>query len=179
MDVRELRKSPESDEWLAAQCRLLTSAGQALASAIGDVNDRMEQAGAGNLGKRQKVTESQFRRAAEAFRTLRAVHMDVQNALFDAEHELRELREREVSPAELLMDGERLIRYYRFLRRRARVLDGMLAYLPLVRAHAEKLLQQLKLLQEGETEIIHLSVPDCGFALVALEQLEEEERYGR
>ena len=179
MDVREHRKSPESDEWLAAQCRLLASTGQALAAAISDVNDRMEQAGSGNLGKRQKVTESQLRRASEAFRTLRAVQMDVQNALFDAEHELRELREREVSPAELLVDGERLIRYYRFLRRRVRVIDGIMAYLPLVRAHAEKLLHQLKLLQEGETDIVHLSVPDCGFALVALEQLEEEERYGR
>lgn len=179
MDVRELRKSPESDEWLAAQCRVLAAAGQSLAATISEVNSRMEHLQNGNLGRKQRVTDSQLRRVDAACATIRTAQRDVQNALFDAEHELRELREREVSPAELLVDGERLIRYYRFLRRRARVIDGMLAYLPLVRSHADTLLQQLRLLQAGEIEMAHFSVPDCGFALVALEQLQEEEQSGR
>ena len=150
-----------------------------MAEAVGEVNSRSEHAENGSLGKRHRVTEGQLRRAEQACKTLRSIQIEVQNAIFDCEHDLRELREREVSPAELLIDGERLIRLYRFLRRRARVIDGILAYLPLVRSHADICLIQLRKLQEGEIERAHLIVPDCGFALVALEQLLDEEAAAR
>ena len=83
--------------------------------------------------------------------------------------------ERDVSPAELLVDGERLIRQYRFLRRRARILDGLLAYLPSVTTHASGCLDCLARLRHGEELSGTIVVPDCGFALVALEQLTDDE----
>lgn len=163
------------DTWLEAQCGLIQAAGRSLAQAVGQVNQRVDQARNGELGRKQRITEALLRQSEEACRTLHDVQVAVQNALFDCEHELRELRERELSPAELLIDGERLIRYYRFLRKRARVIDGLLAYLPAVTTHAVHCLQHLKQLREEAEVSAPLRVPDCAFAVAALEELREEE----
>jgi len=164
----------QTDDWLETHCRLIERAGQELAATVGEINQRTDQAEAGDLGRRRRITETQLHAAELACRTLHDVQVSIQNALFDCEHELRDLRERELSPAELLVDGERLIRHYRFLRRRARVIDGLLAYLPIVTSHAGVCLEHLQRLHEGAELNGQLRVPDCGFALVALEQLEEE-----
>lgn len=162
------------DEWLESLCETIQSTGRALAETVGEVNRRMEDAQSGHLGRRQPLTETQLRTVEEACQTLRQVQRWVQNALFDCEHEIRELREREVSPAELLIDGDRLIGQYRFLRRRARIIDGLLAYLPGVNSHAALCLDHLRRVPNGDTWSDPLTVPDCAFALAALEQLREE-----
>jgi hypothetical protein len=164
------------DDWLEMQCRVVEAAGRDLAITVGQVNQRIEQARTGQLGRRRPITELQLRMAEAAYKKLHDVQVAVQNALFDCEHELRALRDRELSPAELLVDGERLIRQYRFLRRRARVIDGLLAYLPVVTAHAGTCLEYLHQLQRGREINVPLKVPDCGFALAALDQLREEGR---
>ena len=163
------------DDWLEAQCRRIETAGRALSLTVGEINQRTEQALSGGLGRRRRITEAQLRQAEEAYRTLHDVQIDVQNALFDCEHELRELRERDVNPAELLVDGERLIHQYRFLRRRARLLDGLLAYLPGVCSHASTCVEHLQHMHDGVIVERLLTVPDWSFALVALEALSEEE----
>jgi len=168
-----LRELVQTDVWLEGQCRAIVAAGQELAAAVGEVNHRMEQAMAGALGRRQRITDSHLRRAETACETLLEVRRAVQNCLFDCEHELRELREREVGPAELLLEGDRLIGQYRFYRRRARVLDGLLAYLPAVHSYATLCLDQLRSIRDGGAVALPLTVPDCGFAQVALEQLGE------
>jgi hypothetical protein len=165
-----------TDDWLEAQCRLITMAGTELASAVGEVNQRMEQARGGSLGRRQLITETQIRHAEEARKRLHSVQLEIQDALFDCEHELRSLRERDVSPAELLIDGERLIGQYRFLKRRARVIDGLLAYLPAVCHHTASCIDWLKRLRRGEVAVNgEIAIPDCGFALVAVEALHDED----
>ncbi len=164
----------KEDHWLEAQCRIIQQAAVALAESVGEVNDRTDQAKDGSLGRKRRITEAQMRCALEAAGDLKAVQKAVQNALFDCEFELRELRERDVSPAELLVDGERLIRQYRFLRRRARVMDGLLAYLPTVTQHASVCLDHLRALNEDHSLNGMIRTPDCTFALVALEQLSEE-----
>jgi hypothetical protein len=163
------------DEWLEAQCRQIDAAGHALAAAVGPVNERARHGPPGEPGRRPRVTEAQLRETEEAWKALHDAQVAVQNALFDCEHEMRALREREISPVELLVDGDRLIIQYRFLRRRARILDGLLAFLPAVSAHAHGCLERLQKLREGGTLEGRLLAPDCGFALVALEQLREEE----
>ncbi|HEU4752430.1 MAG TPA: hypothetical protein VFU47_04905 [Armatimonadota bacterium] len=164
----------QTDNWLITQCRSIEAAGTRLTEVVGEANSRVEQERAGELGRRQRVTESQLREAEAACAALHETQVAVQNALFDCEHELRALREREISPAELLIDGERLILQYRFFRRRARILDGLLAYLPLVNSHAVSCLEGLRALKDGGMLDVPLTVPDCGFALVALDQLDQE-----
>jgi hypothetical protein len=171
--------APQPDTWLEARLRLLEHAGKELALAVGEANVRADDAASGALGRRRVVTETALRRAEAAYRVFHDVQVEIQNAVFDCEHELRELRERDVSPAELLVDGERLIRQYRFLRRRARVLDGLLAYLPSVTSHASICLECLTRLRAGEELNGTILVPDCGFALVALEQLSEDDSLPR
>lgn len=166
-----------SDDWLEGQCRALQAAGRELAMVVGQINERLEQERTGRLGRRRVVTETHLRQVEAACRIFHDVQISIQNGLFDCEHELRALREREVSPAELLVDGERLIRQYRFLRRRARVMDGLLAYLPGVSSYAAACLDVVHHLhEEHEIEEIPgpLMVPDCGFALVALEELRDD-----
>lgn len=165
----------QRDDWLEGQCRRVENAGQELAQVVGQINLRTEQAHSGSLGRRRRITDTQMRRVDSAYRVLHDVMVAIQNALFDCEHELRSLRERELSPAELLVEGERLIRQYRFLRRRARVIDGLLAYLPMVTHDAGVCREHLRQLQVGADLPGPLRVPDCTFALVALEQLREEE----
>jgi hypothetical protein len=162
------------DEWLESQCRLVAAAGHELAVVVGQVSVRADPGRAGQTGRRRTLTEALFGRAETACKTLREIQSSVQNALFDCEHELRELRERDISPLELLVDGERLIIQYRFHRRRARVIDGLLAYLPVVNSHARACLECLHRFRDGEDAPSPV-VPDCGFALVALEQLSEDE----
>jgi len=164
----------ETDAWLENRCLVIESAGRSLAVAVGQVNQRTQAAASGDLGRRRRITDSLLHRAETACRTLRQAETEIQNTLFDCERELRSLWEREVSPVELLVDGERLIRHYRFLRRRARILDGLLAYLPVVARHADTCLECLRRIQHGDEEQGVLVVPDCGFALIALEQLREE-----
>jgi hypothetical protein len=161
------------DEWLEATCRRIAAAGREMAQAVGQVNHRLTQARNGSIGRRRLVTDQQFRNVQNACDTLRRTRGAVQNVLFDCEHELRELRERDVSPAELLIDGERLLRQYRFLRRRARVIDGLLAYLPAVIHHAGACLDSLRRLDPDRVPPNELTVPDCGFALVALEEAQD------
>jgi hypothetical protein len=163
------------DTWLEHQLRLVEAAGRELAKTVGQVNVRTLQARAGGLGRRRRITEGQLRTAESASLRLREVQANIQNALFDCEHELRSLREREVSPAELLIDGERLISQYRFLRRRARVIDGLMAYLPSLSVHARACVEHLRRLHNGEEIGGQLLAPDCGFAVAALEELEEED----
>lgn len=162
-----------NDDWLESQCRRVEAAGQELAEVVEGVNARTEHAVQGALGRRQRITETQLRQAEAAWRSLHDVQLSIQDALFDCEHELRALRERELSPAELLIDGERLIRQYRFLRRRARVIDGLLAYLPAVGTHAAACVDHLRRLRDGAEAALLLAAPDCGFALVAMEELGE------
>lgn len=162
-----------TDDWLEGKCRQIQEAGQTMAETVGEVNERMEQASSGSLGKRKRITEAQVQQVEQACRALHDVQVSIQEALFDTEHELRELRERDVSPAELLIDGERLIRQYRFLRRRGRVIDGLLAYLPAVTHHANVCLEHLRMFHDGIPLEGIMVVPDCGFALVALEQLRD------
>lgn len=166
-----------TDTWLEAQCRAVENAGRELALAMGEARDRCEQDRNGTLGRRRHVTESQVRRAEHAYQNLRRVQSEIQNALFDCEHALRELRERELSPAEMLLEADRLIAQYRFLRRRARIIDGLLAYLPVVLHHAGACHAHLRRLRNGEPgeQDAPFSVPDCGFALVALEALQEDD----
>lgn len=167
------------DDWLESHCRQILQAGDELAAVVGEINERTEQAGTGQLGRRRRITETHLRSVEAACRSLHDVQVAVQNALFDCEHELRDLRERRVSPAELLVDGERLICRYRFLRRRARVIDGLLAYLPVVTNHAGACLDHLHRLHEGDDLEGPLRVPDCGFAQAALEELQEDEPAAR
>jgi prefoldin subunit 5 len=159
------------DDWLEAQCRAIEDAGKEMAQIVGQINARTAQSNNGELGRRKRITESQVRALEEAVQTLHEIQRSIQNALFDCEHELRELRERDVDPAELLIDGERLIRQYRFLRRRARIIDALLAYLPAAEGYAAGCLDRLKALKDGGELAEPLKVPDCGFALVALDQL--------
>jgi hypothetical protein len=159
------------DTWLEEQCMLVHSAGIGLAEAVGEVNQRTLKAIGGELGRQRRVTSSQIRAVEQAHVLLADVQDRVQNALFDCEHELRALREQELTPAELVLEGGRLIALYRFFRRRARILDGMLAYLPETRAHAGRCLDSLRRLRDGTALYRPLTVPDCGFALVALDEL--------
>ena len=167
------------DEWLESQCRRVEAAGKELAVAVGQVNARLQHGAASQAARQSRPPESRIRQAEAACKTLHETQAEIQNALFDCEHELRELRERDVSPVELMVDGENLIRRYRFLRRRARVLDGMLAFVPAGTAHADACVEHLRRLRSGEETVSQLAgplvVPDCGFALVAIEQLHEEE----
>ena len=167
---------PQTDDWLAAQCRRIDAAGRELASAVGEVNQRMAQSQSGELGRRRLITESHLKQVEAACKTFHDVQLAVQSTLFDCEHELRDLRERDVDPVELLVDGERLIRQYRFLRRRARVIDGLLAYLPAVSAHAASCLEHLHHLRDGGPAGGPIAVADCSFALVALDDLGEADR---
>jgi hypothetical protein len=175
----EIPTSFPADEWLEEQCREVEESGRCLAMTVGQVNLRTEQARLGKLGRRRRITETQIREVETACRKLHDVQVRVQNALFDCEHEMRALRERDISPAELLVDGDTLIVQYRFLRRRARVIDGMLAYLPVVTAHAGTCLQSIQHLRENSVPDLLITAPDCGFALVALEQLRDEESQSR
>ena len=172
-----LDRQISQDDWLEGQCRIVEAAGLELALAVGEANERIEQSRNGTLGRRQYVTEANLRRSAHACAALHDVQVAIQNALFDCEHELRELRERDMSPAELLVDGHRLLRQYRFTRRRARVIDALLAYLPVVQHHAGICHDHLRRLRDGEPIEVEgaMTVPDCGFALVALEALQEED----
>jgi len=171
-------RRPHSDGWLEAQCRRIQEAGHELALTVGEVNERTQQARVGRLGRRQRITEEQLEAAETAWKTLHEQQIAMQNAVFDTEHELRELREREVNPAELLIEGEDLIRHYRFLRRRARIIDALLAYLPAVSTLASTCIGHLRRLHEGVEMPELLVVPDCTFAILALEQLREEEGRG-
>lgn len=163
----------QDDNWLEAQCRSIVQAGKQLTRCVGQVNQRLEEAKAGDLGRKRLITETHLRQAQEAHRALHDIQVSVQNALFDCEHEIRSLRERDVSPAELLIDGERLISQYRFLRRRARVIDGLLAYLPGACQHTATCVDWLNQLREGALAQEELAVPDCAFALAALDQLRD------
>jgi|SRR5688500_18932241 len=165
----------QDDNWLEAQCRTIVQAGRELTRCVGQVNQRLEEAKNGGLGRKRLITEATMRQAQEAQRTLHDVQVSIQNALFDCEHEIRALRERDVSPAELLIDGERLIGQYRFLRRRARVIDGLLAYLPGATQHSATCIHWLGQLQEGALAEDELAVPDCDFALAAIDQLRNGE----
>lgn len=164
-----------SDSWLEAQCRAVVQAGKELTRCVGQVNQRLDEAKNGGLGRKRLITETHLRQAQEAYRTLHDIQLSVQNALFDCEHEIRILRERDVNPAELLIDGERLIGQYRFLRRRARVIDGLLAYLPAACQHTATCIDWLQQLREGAQAQEDLSVPDVAFALAALDQLKDGE----
>lgn len=172
-----LERQIPQDEWLEGQCRIVEAAGRELALAVGEANERIEHSRNGTLGRKQHVTEANLRRSAHACGALHDVQVAIQDALFDCEHELRELRERDMSPAELLVDGHRLVRQYRFIRRRARLIDALLAYLPMVQHHAGICHEHLRRLRDGEI-IEHegsMTVPDCSFALVALEALQEDD----
>ncbi|MCC2673015.1 MAG: hypothetical protein K0Q72_5487 [Armatimonadetes bacterium] len=168
--------TPASDDWLANQCHRIDAAGRELALAVGELNERIE-ATLEDAAGHPRISEGCLQRARECATVIHQVQGEIQNALFDCEHEIRELRERVVSPAELLVDGERLINHYRFLRRRARVIDGLLAYLPNVTAHMRACVEHLRQMREEEhVELAApLLVPDCAFAIVALEELREEE----
>jgi hypothetical protein len=165
---------------LAVQCQRIEAAGRDMAMTVGEVNERIEEALA-NTTQAPAVSEDAVRRARECANVVHEIQLAIQNALFDCEHEIRELREREVSPAELLVDGERLINRYRFVRRRARVIDGMLAFLPLVTSHMTACVENLRQMSEDEAAPVAgpLLAPDCEFAIVALEALREEEAAAR
>ncbi len=161
------------DEWLEERCREIESTGRELAMVVGDINQRLERARDGQIPRRLVVTDVHLGQVENACRVLHDVQVVIQNALFDCEHEMRELREREVSPVELLIDGERLIRHYRFLRRRARVIDGLLAYLPAVCSHAHVCIDHVRQLADGGVVEQAILVPDCSFSLVALDELQD------
>jgi hypothetical protein len=172
-----LDRQVRQDVWLEGQCRIVEAAGRELALAVGEANDRIEHGRNGTLGRKVHVTEANLRRSAHALGALHDVQVAIQDALFDCEHELRALRERDMSPAELLVDGHRLVSQYRFIRRRARIIDALLAYLPVVQHHAGVCHEHLRRLRDGEP-VEHdgsITVPDCGFALVALEALQEDD----
>ena len=161
-----------TDDWLEAQCHSIASAGKELAITVGQINRQIEAVVGEQV--REVISESYLRETTAVGKTLHEVQLAVQNALFDCEHEIRALREREISPAELLIDGERLIQRYRFLRRRARIIDGLLAYLPAVTAHIHHCVENLRRLRDsGDYEGGTFAVPDCAFALVALDQLRD------
>ncbi len=164
-----------SDDWLEAQCRQIEEAGKALAATLAGVNARHRQHRESVAGRRPRLTASQIKEAQAAYRILHEVQVAIQEAVFDCEHDLRDLREREISPAEMLVDGDRLIIQYRFLRRRARILDALLAYLPAVSQHAFRCVEHLERVKEGAPLAELLAGPDCGFALIALEELQDEE----
>ena len=165
----------QTDDWLEEQCRKIGIWGERLSEIIGEVNQCAANGRpARRPARRQHITEEQLRQVEEACAALHEVQLAIQNILFDCEHELRELRERDISPVELLVDGERLILRYRFLRRRARVVDGLLAFLPTVNALAGSCLETVRRLRSGAVLRGPLAVPDCGFALVALDELHEE-----
>ena len=106
-----------SDDWLEGVCRSVEAAGRSLEGILEDVNVRTEEAQAGRLGRRHRITDEHLRQAETACDALRDALASVQTVLFDCEQEMRTLQEREVSVAELLIDGESLISQYRFLRR--------------------------------------------------------------
>lgn len=162
-----------SDAWLEAQCRAIVQAGKELTRCVGQVNQRLDESKNGELGRKRLITETHLRQAEEAHLALHDVQVAVQNALFDCEHEIRALRERDVDPAELLIDGERLIAQYRFLRRRARIIDGLLAYLPSACHHTATCIEWLRQLREGALAQEDLAVPDVAFASAALDQLKD------
>lgn len=162
------------DEWLESLCRQIEGAGQELEAVANEINYRAGRLADGEPVEGDRiVTEDLTRRMEAAAETLRGLKVTIQEAVFDCEHEMRELRERELSPVELLIDGDRLIRRYRFLRRRGRVIDGLLAYLPPVALAARNCCEHLYQLQSGAVLNGPLIVPDCAFALFALEQLDE------
>jgi len=171
---------PQSDDWLAAQCQRIEAAGRDLALAVGEINERIEEALLKET-RRPSIPENCLQRARECAVLLHGIQVEVQNALFDCEHEIRDLREREVSPAELLIDGERLIQHYRFLRRRARLIDALLAYLPDVCSDTHLCVEHLRQMHEEEDIAVAgpLTVPDCSFAVMTLEALREEEESQR
>ena len=164
----------QTDAWLEQVCRSVEGAGRLLVATVRDVNHRTEEALAGRLGRRQRVTDAHVRQADVAFQALRDAQADVQSAIFDCEQEIRALREREVSVAELLVDGENLIRQYRFLRRRARISDRLLSYLPDACSQASACLERLRALRDGAPLNGSLPIPDCTFAGAALEELAED-----
>lgn len=166
----------QDDAWLESQCRTIVQAGKELTLCVGQVNQRLEEAQNGELGRKQILTQTHLRQAQEALEALHEVQSGIQNALFDCEHEMRSLRERDVSPAELLIDGERLISQYRFLRRRARVIDGLLAYLPAVCQQTSTCIDWLRQLREGARLHEEIAVPDTAFAHAALDQLKDADR---
>lgn len=169
-----------TDDWLEARCHAIDAAGRELALAVGQINRKLEELHSTSRDMREAIADEDLRRTIATSRALHDVQVEVQNGLFDCEHEIRSLRERDISPAELLVDGERLIAQYRFLRRRARVIDGLLAYLPAVNSHVNTCLDQLqRLREEGLYEGGSFSVPDCAFALIALEVLRDEESTSR
>ncbi len=169
-----IQSNQSPDEWLEAQCRQIEAAGKELVAVAEEINYRVGRIADGEpVAGDQIVTEELTRRMETACEMLRNLKITIQEAVFDCEHEMRELREREVSPAELLIDGDRLIRQYRFLRRRGRIMDGLLAYLPIVTQSTRTICDQLYQLQEGAILEGPLIVPDCSFALVALEQLSD------
>lgn len=172
---------PQSDDWLAAQCQRIEATGHELALAVGEINERIEEALQKDTLHRPTISENCLTRARECATVLHAIQVEVQNVLFDCEHEIRDLREREVSPAELLIDGERLIRHYRFLRRRARMIDALLAYLPDVCSDTHLCVEHLRQIhaEEGIAVAGPLTVPDCSFAVMTLEALREEEEMQR
>lgn len=171
--------NPEHDEWLEAQCKRLEAAGNELANTVGAINHRLE----GDIGKarrrnsgRPRVEPGEILKAQEVCSIFKEIQQGVQDALFDAEYDMRELRDRDVNPAQLLIEGNDLLRRYRFLRRRARICDSLLAYLPHVEESAHVCLDKLKLLEDSEMRFEPITVPDCGFALIAIEELQEAEQ---
>ncbi len=162
------------DEWLEQQCRLLHTAGCTLAAAVEAVNARGEDARSGALGRRRAVTLDHLREVEGGCKLLQRLQQAIQDAIYDSEQEMRELRERELTPADLLVEGDGLIQRYRFLRRRNRILDGLRAELPRATLHALHCLYLLRRLREGDAFEDPLRAPGCDFALAALDELSGE-----
>lgn len=166
---------PESrDVWLEDVCGRLVTAATAFSAVIEDVNQRTDVAASGELGRRRRITEVLLRRAEEAATDLSQIQRGIQNALFDCEIELRELRERDLSPADLLEQGAYLLSHYRLIRRRARVLDGILGFLPGANRDVAFALALLRRLRKGLVVTGPLGTPDWGFALAAQEEITTE-----
>ncbi|MBM3459042.1 MAG: hypothetical protein FJX77_10995 [Armatimonadetes bacterium] len=162
------------DDWLERQCRQLHDVGCALTGTLEQVNQRCEAARAGQLGRRQPVTLEQLREVEGNCQSLRRLQRTIQEALYDTEQEIRELRERDLTPADLIVEAEYLIVRYRFLRRRNRVLVGLHDELPRAALQALHCLHRLRRLREGDREATLFYPPGCEFALAALEQLRDE-----
>ena len=62
-----------------------------------------------------------------------------------------------------------------FLRRRARISDRLLSYLPDAKAQALACADHLRALREGGALGVPLLAPDCAFAAAALDELQEQE----